>query len=138
MTTDAYTNYGSTLTKGSEEIGACIVIDFPEISTGKAVTTNHGSGGYAESIPNGLITLGDITLSVIMAANVLDGILTEMEAKTVSEVAITNGVDSLSFDGYYLSVKPEAADANSPDTVKATVVIACTGALSVTPMVGIS
>jgi hypothetical protein len=126
----ATSNYGATLTKGGSTVGACMVIDFPEISVGKAVTTNHGSGGYAESIPNGLISLGDITLSVILVDAVLTGIQTEMEAKTVSEVVITNGIGEMSFDGYYLSVKPEAADANAPDALKATVVIACTGAIT--------
>jgi hypothetical protein len=127
----ATTNYGATLTKGGQSVGACMIIDFPEISVGKAVTTNHGSNGYAESIPNGVISLGDITLSVILADGVLTGIQTEMEAGTVSTVVITNAVgEEMSFSGYYLSCKPEAADATKPDVSKATVVIACTGPIA--------
>ncbi|HLE52699.1 MAG TPA: hypothetical protein VI755_11590 [Anaerolineales bacterium] len=133
MATEAYTNYGSTLTKGGVAVGACMVIDFPEIATGKANTTNHGSGGYAESIPNGLITLGDITLSVIVVDGVLATIRNEMASKTISSVVISDGVESMTFDGYYLSAKKEAADANSPDVSKLTVVIAPTGSLIITP-----
>lgn len=130
MTTTATTNYGSTLTHGGVTIGVCMVVDFPEISTGKAVTTNHAGGGVAESIPNGLITLGDITLSVILAAGVLGAINTKIVNKTVATTVISNGVDTMTFLGYFLSVKAEAADATGPDANKATVVIASTGGIT--------
>lgn len=133
MATEAYINYGSTLTKGGVAVGACLVIDFPELSTGKANTTNHGSGGYEESIPTGLIALGDVTLSVIVKDGVLTGIRNEMQSKTISTVAISDGVETVSGDGYYVSAKKEAADAQSPDVSKLTVVIAFTGPLAVTP-----
>lgn len=132
----ADTNYGSTLTKGGVTVGKCMVQDFPEISTGKAVTTNHASGGVAESIPNGLITLGDITISLICEEGTLAGIHADIEAKSVEPIVITDEVDDMTFDGYYLSAKKEPADANNPDTIKATVVIACTGAIVITPHVG--
>jgi hypothetical protein len=127
----ADTNYGSTLTKGGTTVGKCMIIDFPEISTGKAVTTNHAGGGVAESIPNGLISLGDITLSVILEAGTLAGINTDIENKSVESIVITDNIDDMTFQGYYLSVKPEPADAENPDTHKATVVIACTGAVTI-------
>ena len=127
----AVTNYGATLTKGGQPVGKCMIIDFPEISTGKAVTTNHGSGGVAESIPNGLVSLGDITLSVILEAGTLSGINSDIDSASVESIVITNGAEDMTFNGYYLSAKPEPADAENPDTHKATVVIACTGAISI-------
>lgn len=133
MATEAYSNYASTLTKGGVAVGKCMVIDFPELSTDKLNTTNHASGGYAESIPSGLVALGDITLSVIVIDGVLATIRGEMLAKTISTVVIGDGVETMSFDGYYLSAKKEAADAQSPDVNKLTVVLAATGALVITP-----
>lgn len=127
----ADSNYGSTFTKGAASIGKCIVVDFPELSTGKANITNHASGGKTEYIPTGLIEAGDITLSVLAEATTLSGMYTEMEAKTVSECVITNPVDTLTFDGFYQSIKVESADAQKPDVVKLTVVLAVTGGVTI-------
>jgi hypothetical protein len=123
----AESDYGSTITKGGQAVGKCIVIDFPEIGGEKINTTNHASGGWSEGIPSGLLNVGDITLMVLLEPGVLDGITDEMLAKTVDEVIIANEVDTLTFDGFYLSVKPEAADSQSPNAVRASVVISPTG-----------
>lgn len=130
MTTTANSNYGGTLTFNGAAVGACMVLDYPEIATGKAVTTNHAGGGVAESIPNGLVSLGDFTISVILTAGLLAGIKTSIVNKTVASVVLTDAVETMTFSGYYLSAKKEAADATSPDTIKATVVIAATGGIT--------
>lgn len=124
-------NYGATLTKGGATVGKCMITDFPELATGKAPTTNHAGGGVAESIPNGLVSLGDITISLLLEAGTMANIKSDIDAKSVEECIITDGFDTWTFDGYYLSAKPEAADAENPDAHKATVVIACTGSLSI-------
>lgn len=130
MTTTAISNYGSTLTFSGAAIGACIVIDFPELTTDKIETTNHAGGGVREYIPSGLIGLSDITLSVITAASVLSAIKTYMQNKTVATAVVTNGVDTMTFSAFFTSVKSEAADAQSPDANKVTVVLSPTGGLT--------
>lgn len=116
-------DYGSTITKGGTMVGKCIVIDFPEMATDKINTTNHAGGGFSSGIPSGLINVGDITLMVLMEAGVFAGVVDEMLAKTVSEVVITNTVDTITGDGFYLSIKEESADAQSPNAVRASVVV---------------
>lgn len=129
----AESDYGSTITFGGASVGKCTVTDFPEIATDKINTTNHSSGGWSEGIPSGLLTTGDITLTVLLEAGVLDGITADMLAKTIDEVVIANEVDTMTFDGFFLSIKTEAADAQSPDAVRASVVITPTGAISINP-----
>lgn len=130
MPTTATSNYGSTFTFSGASIGACIVIDFPELTTDKLETTNHAGGGVREYIPSGLLGLGDITLSVVIAANVVSALKTYMQNKTVATAVISNGVDTMTFSAFFTSVKSEGADAQSPDANKATVVIAPTGGLT--------
>ena len=123
----AVSNYGLTLTKGGQPVGKCKVINNPEVSTEKISSTHHGSGGWAESIPSGLITVGDIELEVICEATTFYDVVAEMEAQTISSVVITDAVDTFTCNGYYLSAKKSGADADNPDLVKATVKIAFTG-----------
>lgn len=123
----AESNYGATFTKGSQPIGDCIVLDFPEIKMDAVESTNHASGGNREFIPSMLYGLGEITLSVIVASGVIDGMFTELAGGTISSCVITNSVDSMTFDGFYTSIKPEAADAQKPDVDKVTVVLQPTG-----------
>ena len=130
MTTTATSNYGSTLTFSGASIGACQVIDFPELTTDKMETTNHAGGGVREYIPSGLIGLGDITLSVITAASVVSALKTYMTNKTVATTVVANGVDTMTFSAFFTSVKPEGADATSPDANKVTVVLSPTGGLT--------
>lgn len=123
----ADTNYGSTFTKGGQSIGKCIVLDFPELSTGKVNITNHSSGGKTEFIPNGLIEAGDITLSVLAEGTALADMYSDMAAKSIEQCVVANDVDTLTFSGWYQSIKEEQADAQNPDAVKVTCVIAITG-----------
>jgi hypothetical protein len=134
MATDAYSNYESSLTKGGTLVGPALVLDFPEMATQKIPTTNHGSGHYGEGIPSGLIILGDITVSVIIQAGTLTTMQDEMEARLVNEIVLADVLQSMTFDGFYLSVKKEPADAQAPDVIKATVVISPTGPLTITDL----
>lgn len=127
----ADSDYGSTLTKGGVTIGRCIVIDFPELTTDKIDTTNHASGGWSEGIPSGLIRAGDITLMVLIEGALVATVVAEMEAKTISTVVVANPQDSFSFSGFYQSIKVEGADAQSPNAVRASVVITPTGEVTI-------
>jgi len=124
----AVTNYGSTFTFNSVSIGKCIVVGFPEMVMGEAETTNHSGAGYAESIPDGLVRAGDLTLSVLDETGVYTALRLLQTNKTVATAAVGNGIDSISGSGWIRSVKIEDADATDPDANKLTVVVACTGA----------
>ena len=52
-------NYGSTWTFNAASY-KCIVTGFPELTTDELDATNHSSGGYAESVPSGLIRVGRV------------------------------------------------------------------------------
>lgn len=123
----AVTNYGSTFTFNGSSIGKCIIVGFPEVVMDDAETTNHSSGGYAESIPSGLVRVGDLTLSVLDETGVFAAIRLLMTNKTVATAVIGNGLDTLTGSGWIRSVKVEDADATDPDANKLTVVVACTG-----------
>lgn len=123
----ATTNYGSTFTFNSTTIGKCIVVGFPEFATAEADITNHSSGGFGESIPNGLIRIGDLTMSLLDETGVYLALRTFMVNKTIATAIISNGVDTITGSAWVKSVKLEDADAQSPDANKLTVVLACTG-----------
>lgn len=125
-------NYGATITFGGNPIGKCQVTGWPSIATEKVDATHHGSGGYAEFIPNGLITLGEFSISLILEDGVLDSIHDFMAAQTIDEVVIVDGIDTFTFDGFFLSAEKGEADATAPDVNKADVVIAATGAITIT------
>ena len=127
----ADSDYGSTITKGGTTVGKCMIIDWPELATAKINTTHHASGGWSEGIPSGLIETGDITLMVLLEDGVFEGMMAEMLAKTVSTVVIADTIDTMSFDGFYLTVKKESQDAQSPNAVRASVVISPTGELTI-------
>lgn len=129
--TTAFTNYGSTFTFSGSSIGACLVVDHPEIKEGALKSTNHAGGGVREYLPDGLIGLGEFTLSIIVASGVLSTIKTAMAAKTIAACVITNPAsETVTCSGFYTSIKEEAADAQSPDIIKATVTIQPTGAIT--------
>ncbi len=127
----AVTNYGSLFTFNSVSIGKCRVTGFPEIATDKAPTTNHSSGGFAESIPTGLITIGDMKLSLLNEAGVLSALRTLLVNKTVATAVVTNGIDTITGQGYILSVQPKDADAEAPKANELDVVVAATGTWTV-------
>jgi hypothetical protein len=60
---------------------------------------------------------------------------TEMEAKTISECIVADSVDTMTFDGFYQSIKKESADAQNPNLQKVTVVIVPTGGITITDTV---
>lgn len=123
----AESNYGSTFTKGGSTIGKCTVIGFPELSTEKINVTNHASGGKTQYIPSKVIDAGDITLAVLAETTELSGMYTDMENESIEQCVISNPVDTFTFSGWYQSIKEEDADAQNPDAVKLTVVLAVTG-----------
>jgi len=127
----AVTNYGSTYTFNGATIGKCQIVTAPSIEMGDAETTNHNSGGYAESIPDGLIRLGDMTLRILNETGVLSNIKNIIANKTVANSVVTNGIDTLTVSSWIKSAVPNEADATDPEANWVEVVVACTGPLTV-------
>jgi hypothetical protein len=124
-------NYGSSFVFNGVTY-KCYVVDFPEISGGKINTTNHSSGGRAEAIPSGVVTLGDFTLAVKEEASTQSTLNTAIVNKTIATATIANGVSTMSGSAFIVSAKAEPADAQSPDDTKLSVVVATTGTWTVT------
>lgn len=127
----AVSDYGSTFTFNGSTIGKCIIVGFPELVDDGVETTNHSTSGWGTSIPSGLIKAGDLTLSVLNETGVLTAIKNNMTSKTVANSVISNGIDTITVSSWIKSVKPEDADATSPKADSLTVVLACTGAVTV-------
>ena len=130
-------NYGGSLTFGGVSIGKSFVLSFPKIETEKKDATHHGSGGWRTSIPSGLITNGDITLSVMVEAGLVAGIKAAIKAKTIDDVVIVSNLNTYTYtEGFYLSIEEEGADAQNPDVMKCTIVMALNGEPTITTTVG--
>lgn len=128
----AVSNYGSTFTFNGSSIGKCRIITPPSLEMDDAETTNHSSSGWAESIPGGLIRVGDTTIELLNESGVLSALRTSMVNKTVAAAVITNGIDTLTSAGAWIkSITPTEADATDPEANGLTIVIANTGALTV-------
>lgn len=119
-------NYGSSWTFNGEAY-KCKVVGFPAIMTDVIPTTHHGSGGYAESIPSGLIRIENFTLEVLEESGNLLALRNHMASKTVATSIIENNLTTLTGSSFIVSVTPSEADAQSPDADFLTVEVACTG-----------
>lgn len=122
-------NYGSSWTFNSASY-KCKVIGFPELTTDEIDTTNHSSGSYAESIPSGLIRVGNITMQILEESGNFSTLQTAMVNKTVANSVIENNLTTLTGSSYIKSVKMEDSDAQSPDANYMTVVLAMTSTLT--------
>lgn len=131
ITTGTYSNYGGEFHFPSGTvISPCQVLDYPELSMGERNTTNHGSGGWEERRPNGLNAAGDFTLSLLETPGVFGTLNTARAAKTENVCYLKDPVNGLLFTGWIKSIKKEAADAQSPDSGKLTVVVTPVGTVT--------
>ena len=131
LTTGTATNYGSEFHYPSGTVVyAAQVLGFPELSAGERNTTNQGSGGFEERRPNGLVSAGDFTLSLLATPGNTLSLYTDMKAKTERVCYLKNPVHGYLFTGWMKSIKEEDADAKSPDSVKLTVVVVPAGEIT--------
>ena len=131
ITTGTASNYASQFGFPSGTlIVPAQVIGFPEIAMGERNTTNHGSGGFEERRPNGLTAAGDFTLQLLSTPTQLLTLKTAIEAKTENTCHLKNPVYQYTFIGWIKSIKEEDADATSPDSVTATVVVTPVGSIT--------
>jgi len=125
-------NYGGTFTKGALTLD-CDVLDYPELSVVNLDATTHGDAGVEQRIPGKKISLSTFTLSVPVVSGLMSSVDTEIDAGTVSACVLELGdLVRLSFSGFFVSYKPEAADANSEDNAKMSVVLQPTNGITIT------
>jgi hypothetical protein len=130
-TTGTNTNYGSQFSFPSGTmIVPAQVVSFPEIAMGERNVTNHGNGGFEERKPNGLISVSDFTLQILSTPNALATLKTDMEAKTERTSHLKNLINQYTFVAWIKSIKEEDADATSPDSVMATIVVTPVGSIT--------
>lgn len=116
-------NYGSTFSFAASPVLQAQVIGFPELSMGERDTTNHGSGGWQERRPNGLMSAGDFTIKVLSDVQTIADLFVAQKAKTEGQCYLANPVHSYSFAGWIKSIKEDDADAANPDSVTATITV---------------
>ena len=131
ITTGTMSSYGSLFSfpSGTNVVPAQ-VIGFPELAMGERNTTNHGSGGFEERRPNGLTAAGDFTLQILSTPNQLTTLYTDLKAKTERVSHLKNPSYQYVFTGWIKSIKEEDADAKSPDSVMATIVVTPVGEIT--------
>lgn len=111
-------------------IYAAQVIGFPEIAMGERNITNHGNGGVEERVPNGLVAAGDFTVQIITTAGI-SSLHTDRTAGTERLCFLKGKIHTYLFTGWIKSIKEEDADAQNPDSVKATVVVTPHGGVTI-------
>jgi hypothetical protein len=131
LTTGTASQYGSEFHfPTGTVIYAAQVLGVPEISEGERNITNHGNGGFEERAPNGLLSAGDFTLSILATPGHL-ALHTAQAAKTENVCFIKGKVFTYLFTGWIKSIKEEDADATSPDSSMLTVVVTPRGQVTV-------
>jgi hypothetical protein len=123
------TNYGILLQKEDTPfagtfttIGEIVNLDPPSIVTGAIEKTHHGSGGYRQWIPDGLIGLEQFTVTLNLTADILDAMYEDMKDKLVAlyKIVYPDGlsVEDWSFGAFPVSIDVLSSDAKSPDVAQ--------------------
>jgi hypothetical protein len=131
------TNFGTLIKK---EIGAVytvigevVNIEPPEYLAEAIESTNHSSGGDKEFISGGLRELGEFKATINFDKAVISGFYNDIKAGTVGKYSIDfpdTGSTKWKFDALVISLKPSAADAQSPEALQAEVGFQPTGGLT--------
>lgn len=131
LTTGTMSTYGSQFSFPSGTvIYACEVIDVPELTMNERSTTNHGSGGFDERRPNGLVSMGDFTVGILSTPNAINTLKTDAEAGTERTYHIKGRVYQWVGVGWISHIKPEALQGTpDADTEKVTVTITPVGSV---------
>lgn len=130
MPTTSVTNLGTLLKKATVVLGEVVSIDPPELMNESIEATNHSSSGWREFIPGGLKELSEFSADVNFTNGVtVSGMLADLQAGTKASYSMTFPNTAVwTFDAYVTKFKPNTADAQSPEVLKATVTLRPTGA----------
>ena len=121
----AQTNYGVSLGKQDSSlayatIGQLVSIDPPEMMKDAIESTNHASGGVRQFISGGLGEVGQFKATLNYVKANIATLYTDLQAGTVGRYQVAfDSVNAQQFGALVTSIKPLAADAKSPDVLRA-------------------
>jgi len=132
----ANSDYGTLLKK---EVGAVytvvgevVSIDPPEFLSEAVESTNHSSNGYREFIAGGLAEVSEFKATVNFSKTVISGFYNDIKLGTLGNYSIEfpdTDNTTWKFSAIVTSLKPNAMDAQNPETLQAEVGFQPSGAL---------
>ena len=114
------TNYGTLLKKATTSIGAVVSIDPPEYMNPAVESTNHSSGGVRKFVSGGLRQMAEFKVTINYEIADIATLTTDMVAGTKAAYTILYPDNSSQrFQAIPTSIKPQPADAQKPEVLKA-------------------
>jgi len=125
----AISNYGVVLKRSGSAIAEVVSLDPPEILHETIESTNHGSGGWKERVPSKVKEISEFTAKInwTTSASLLSA---DLVAGTLSAYSLdfpTTPATSWTFSSYITAYKMEEIDAQSPETLMASVTFSPSG-----------
>lgn len=126
MTTD----YGTILSDSDGVIGEVVTIDPPAFSVPTVESTNHSSGGKRQHQSSGLQDMPEFKTTINFVPADIAALKTDAAAGTKKAYTITfpNGYRE-PFSAIVTMIKPMAADATKPNTLRAEITFQPTDSL---------
>jgi hypothetical protein len=113
---------------------AAKIIGFPEIAMGERDSTSHGSLSagviQGQREPNNRVDASDFTIGLLEVTG-HSALYTDMKAGTQRVCLLKSKTRQFTFTGWIKSIKQEDANVDSPDSVKATVVVTPVGEITI-------
>ena len=114
------TNYGTLLKKATTSIGSVVSIDPPEYMNPAVESTNHSSGGVRKFVSGGLREMAEFKVTINYEIADIATLTTDLVAGTKAAYTILYPDNSSQrFQAIPTSIKPQPADAQKPEVLKA-------------------
>ena len=114
------TNYGTLLKKATTSIGSVVSIDPPEYMNPAVESTNHSSGGVRKFVSGGLRQMAEFKVTINYEIADIAALTTDLVAGTKAAYTILYPDNSSQrFQAIPTSIKPQPADAQKPEVLKA-------------------
>jgi len=114
------TNYGTLLKKATTSIGSVVSIDPPEYMNPAVESTNHSSGGVRKFVSGGLRQMAEFKVTINYEIADIATLTTDLVAGTKAAYTILYPDNSSQrFQAIPTSIKPQPADAQKPEVLKA-------------------
>jgi hypothetical protein len=114
------TNYGTLLKKATTSIGSVVSIDPPEYMNPAVESMNHSSGGVRKFVSGGLRQMAEFKVTINYEIADIATLTTDLVAGTKAAYTILYPDNSSQrFQAIPTSIKPQPADAQKPEVLKA-------------------
>ena len=114
------TNYGTLLKKATTSIGSVVSIDPPEYMNPAVESTNHSSAGVRKFVSGGLRQMAEFKVTINYEIADIATLTTDLVAGTKAAYTILYPDNSSQrFQAIPTSIKPQPADAQKPEVLKA-------------------